>query len=704
MQRVCLAIVLLTLFRPAISRADEAAEPAPDPELYRCRPSTAETEMTFKPEMELKELVTWAIGLTCKSFMLDPKIIPVGRKVNLIAPGKMTHAEAYNMFLAALSTVGLTVVPKGKGYRIVEVQLARGQALPIYSKTPPDDTDQVVRYVVRPTYARAETLMKAFQAVRSEAGDIQQIGSLVLITDFGSSVRSMMTLAKLIDVPEGTDAIYTLPVKHADATKLVDKINTILGLTAGAKADPGAAPAGSLAAPSKMLVDERTNTLVMAGTAAAFQRVQALVERLDISLDIEGGAAIHVYKLKSAIAESLAAVLNQAIQPSSKADKPPAATGALPQVGEEPHLTGDAKVIAEKESNSLIVLSSGRDFLAIKEIIQQLDQPRRQVYIEGLIVEIDISNDLETGVSAHGLLPTGSGTSVLVGGVQTGGGVSSTDPKSLANATGLLAGVMSSASATLLGTTIPTYGALFTALSTKTNSNVMQMPSMIALDNEQTHYTIGTNIPYKRGLSYGGLNGTTPAGSTTVNIDRKDLQLKLDIKPHISDEETVLLEIDHKAEDLGDAGGDLGPTWNTREMKTNVVVRDQQTVVIGGLISEKEYVVKTAVPILGDIPVIGTLFRHTLKQKRKSKLVILLTPYIIHDRLDFEAIRSRMQRSDEFIRSFHALDGMAYQPHVDYRLKRGLVEEINRAVTGVEEDAAALRALNAPVSVKTGPL
>src|SRR5439155_7388873 len=111
------------------------------------------------------------------------------------------------------STVGLTVVPKGKGYRIVESATSRTQTLPIYTKKPPDDTDQVVRYVMRPKYAKPETLQKAFTAVRSEAGDIQVVGSLVLVTDYGSSVRDMIQLTKLIDVPEGTDAIYTLPVR-----------------------------------------------------------------------------------------------------------------------------------------------------------------------------------------------------------------------------------------------------------------------------------------------------------------------------------------------------------------------------------------------------------------------------------------------------------------------------------------------------------
>ena len=706
MRRLALLVPLVLV--PSLARAETAAEESP--ELYSCKTNTSEVVMSFKPDMEIKDLVAWAIGFTCKPFMLAPNIVSTGRKVTLIAPQKMTRTEAYSMFLAALSTVGLTVVPKGKGYRIVESATAKTQPLPLYNKNAPADNDQLVRYVVRPSFTRAETLQKAFMTLRSDAGDVQILGSIVLVTDYGSSVRAMMQLGKLIDVPEGTDAIYTLQLKHAEASKLMPKLEGMLGIATGQPAKPGGetGSSGSLAVPSKLMVDERTNTLIVAGTEAAFQRVQALVDRLDIALDIEGGASIHVYKLAHGIAPDLAAVLTAVVQGPGKTPAAGQTTGPQPTTPvdvKEPRVSGEVRVIAEAASNSLIVLSSGRDFLAIKEIIKQLDEPRRQVYIEGMIVEVQLSNDQETGVSAHGFLP-GSGSSVLLGGLQQGNnGTSSLDVKSLANSTGLVTGVLSSATTTLMGTTIPSYGALLTAIATKTNSNVMSLPSIIAVDNQLTHLTIGTNIPYKRGLSYGGLTGTTPAGSTTVNIEREPLELKLDIKPHISPDGSVLLEIDHAAKDLGETSGELGPTWSTRELKGQVVVPDQQTVVIGGLISTKEYVSKSQVPFLGDIPVIGGLFRHTYKQKRKANMVILLTPYIVRDQLDIEAIRAkRMSQTQEFMRSFSTLESMKYQPKIDYARKRGLIEEINRAVQSVEEDQATLEALKKPAAIKEGAI
>lgn len=702
MRRFAMASVLVSM----LTSVAHAEEPTPvssvvDEELYRCKTATPEVVMSFKPEMEIKDLVTWAIGFTCKPFMLAPNIVSTGRKVTLVAPSKMTRQEAYSMFLAALSTAGLTVVPKGKGYRIVEAATAKTQVLPIYTKKAPDDTDQVIRYVLRPTYAKPETLQKAFSAVRSEAGDVQIVGSLVLVTDYGSSVRQMMQLSKLIDVPEGTDAIYTLPVRHADATKLSDKINTMLGLAApAATKSPEAAEKGGGAVPTKLLVDERTNTLLVVGTEAAFQRVQALVERLDISLEMEAGASIHVYKLAHGLAPELATVLTSVIQGNAKPDAKSSAPQSAAADGET-RVTGEVRVTADPTSNSLVVLASGRDYFAIKEIIKQLDEPRRQVYIEGMIVEVSLSNDLDLGVSAHGLLP-GSGSSVLVGSQNTRGsnGASTLDVSSIASSSGIVTGVLSSATTTIMGTTIPSYGALLTAMATKTNSNVMSLPSIIAVDNQLTHLSIGTNIAYQKGTTFVGVAGGTPQ----QNYERENLDLKLDIKPHISPDETVLLEIDHSAKDLGETTA-AGPTWNTRELKGQVIVRDQQTVVIGGLISTKEYVSKTQIPVLGDIPVLGTLFRSTKKQKRKANMVILLTPYIVRDQADIEAIRSRrMKQTEEFVRSFGALDGMKYQPRIDYQRKRGLIEEINRAVQTVEEDEAALKGLRAGERVKAGAI
>jgi len=316
-----------------------------------------------------------------------------------------------------------------------------------------------------------------------------------------------------------------------------------------------------------------------------------------------------------------------------------------------------------------------------------------------------VSDTLDLGAAAHGCTSTGRGTGVMFGGVETGT-LNSTDLKdSLAGASGLIGGIVGPAikgSDTLLGTSIPSYAVLFQALATHSNTNVVSAPSIIAVDNEATTFHVGQNVPYKKGTV--PVTATSTA-ITTTNIDRQDLNLELAIKPHISSGDNVLLEIKHDSKELGDISTDLGPTWTTRGFETRVVVRDQQTVVITGMTQEREVISTTKVPLLGDIPVLGHLFKYENRTKKKSNLLVLLTPYIIKEQLDLQSIQERKQREhDEFVASFHALANMHYVPAVDYRRKRGLVEEINRQVEGVEQDVAARAAVAKPPHVEGGPL
>ncbi len=762
---VLAATITVGMLMPAVAYADppaagagSGATPAPgeDAQLYSCHKANGMTAATFKPDTELKDLITWVSGFTCKNFIFDPRIVSTGKKITVMAPLKMSTAEAYRLFLVALSTMGLTVIPKGNALRIVESATAKSETVPIYRKGVPSDDDQIVRYVLRPSYAPVETIRQALDAIRSQAGNVQIAGTMLIITDYSSQIRDMMTLAKAIDVPGTNDGINTISIKHAIAADLAAKLNDILGLAAtsggggagfGAQASggkggrapvpPGGAPQEhntddvSAAVPSRILVDERTNTLIVVSSEAGYLRVKGLVDRLDISLDTEGGSGIHVYPLENALAEELATTLNNAMQGSAaktaaKPGTPGAAGPAAPppvvptSAGPEGNLgaafEGPVRVIGDKSTNSLIISSTNRDFLAMKDVIHRLDQPRRQVFIEALILEVQLSNETDIGTSSHGGLPVGGGQSLVLGGVQTGT-LSSLNPASLATATGLVGGILGSplANATqFLGVSIPSYGALFQALATQTNTNILSAPVVIALDNEKAEFSVGNNIPYKAGLSFGGFglpSGTTGAASSGVagsigqNIQRQKLNLTLNITPHISSNDAVRLEVEQEDEDMGPQDPILGPTWTERKLHTQVVVHDQQSVVIGGLIQDREVYGVTKVPLLGDIPLLGYLFKYSSVTKKKMNLLILLTPYIIKDQLDLAAIRERKTREyNEFTKSFTNLNTMRYEPRIDYKRKRGVVEEINRAVLSVELDAELRGQIGKRQRVQDGPI
>ncbi len=717
MQRVVLLVVLLV---PALARADASdSAPGEDVALYHCKDKdkSAQVALTFKPETELKDLLAWAMGFTCKNFIYDPSYVQRGKKVTVVAPNTLSAPDAYRVFLVALSTIGLTVVPKGSVLRIVESATARGETVPIFSHGLPENSEQVVRYVLRPAFAAPATVMQALATMKSSAGDVQLVGSVLMITDYATTVRDMMAVAKLIDVPGGSDGLYTIPVLHADAEKLSKEIEGILAVpTTVSSKDAATAPP-----PTKVLVDTRTNQLIVLASDAGYQRIKALVDRLDPVVETGSGGSLHIYPLKSAIAEEVAKTLNDSISNQSKsgdaaktqAGAAPSALAATAPISPTGAVTldGQAHVIADKATNKLIVMSTGRDFIALKSIIQELDEPRREVYIEAMIIEVQLENDLDVGASAHGGVgltdSQGNTTGVALGGVQMPS-LSSVNPSSLATASGLVGGLIgtplaSSQSILGLGTSIPSYGILFQALAKTMNTTILSAPSIVALDNEEAKYKVGTNIPYQKGVI--PISAANPLSAVTTNIDRQDLLLELDIKPHISSNDTVLLEVKHESKDLAATDATLGPSWSTRSFETRVVVRDQQTVVIGGLMQTREQSEVDKVPILGDIPLLGRLFSYTTKTKKKTNLLIMLTPYIVRDQEDLENIRQRRIRDqDEFVGSLHMLDGVKWNPRIDYSRKRGLVEEINRSVLQIQDEAAARAELVRPAALPSGPV
>ncbi|HWU86065.1 MAG TPA: hypothetical protein VN253_02270, partial [Kofleriaceae bacterium] len=238
--RAVSSVLVVALLAPPVAYAQPAPEKPPtspqpqDDPTYKCGKQTGPVAVNFKPETELKEIIAWVMGFTCRNYILDPRIVSTGKKVTIMAPLKMSQADAYAVFLAALSTMGLTVVPKGNVFRIVESSTAKSETVPIYKQGVPPNQDQIIRYILRPSNTSTETLRQALDAVRSPAGSVSVAGNLLIITDYASQVRDMMSLARAIDVPGNTDGIYTIPIKYSDATQLATKLNEILGISGGA--------------------------------------------------------------------------------------------------------------------------------------------------------------------------------------------------------------------------------------------------------------------------------------------------------------------------------------------------------------------------------------------------------------------------------------------------------------------------------------
>lgn len=733
-----LAVALaMAVFSPTTIFAqagDKNTESKIEEGLYNCGKAKGKVSVSFKPDVELKDLITWAMGFTCKNFVFSSSIGGRSTKVTIIAPKKMTSRQAWGVFLVAIQTLNLTIVPQGNVLKIIESAQAKTEPLPLYSKGNPSATSQLVRIIIRPEHIAPEDLATALSALKSKDGAISSIpkAGILVVTDYGSVIGKMRTLVREIDQPVVGEQMYMIRVDHADATELAQKIQEILGTQNnkpntstkstrskrskksksidGVRLNSQSTSAAEVASalPSKIIADERTNSLIVLSSEAAYLRVRSLAKRLDVAIGGESEGRIHVYYLKNADAEemsnTLTAVISGISQPSGSSGRTPrprtSSTSRPATSGSSaPAFEGQVRITQDKPTNSLVIIASAKDFLSLRNVIEQLDTPRMQVFIEAVILEVQADNGRDLGASFHGGAGTDSGA-VIVGGLQHND-LQSLNPASLVSSTGLLGGllgpVLTEIEAIIPGASIPSFGVLFQAMATSSNVNVLSSPHILTTNNEEAEISVGENIPYQSSLAgFGGLGtgGTTGGiGFPTQSVQRQDVALTLKITPHINASDMVRLEIDQEISDIAslDFGG-LGPSWSKRTIKTTVVVRDQQSIVIGGLMRDRVTSSESKVPLLGDVPLFGYLFKFTKKQKQKTNLLVMLTPYVIKDQMDIEQIVQRKVRErQEFMRSFSSFDRMKFEDKIDYRRKRGLIEEINRTVMSIERDIEILR-------------
>ena len=335
--------------------------------------------------------------------------------------------------------------------------------------------------------------------------------------------------------------------------------------------------------------------------------------------------------------------------------------------------------------------------------MRKLDIPRRQVFVEATILEITLNTDRRVGFAYHGGGITGEGDSesIIFGGVQHAEwGSLLIDPLRLMGLAVGARGAVIEGSANLLGlqTDIAGFGVMFQALQTNSNVNVLSSPHILTTDNEEAEITVGQNIPFQGAFVGGGLGAAAAqAGGAasllpTVSVQRQDVALKLKLTPHVNDSDMVRLELEQEVSDIVSPNfNNLGPATSKRTAKTTIVVRDQQTVVIGGLMGDRMQDSISKVPLLGDLPILGYLFKYTTKTKQKTNLLIVLTPYVIRDQSDLRRIfEKKLRERREFIERYTSFDPHEVGAEIDYRHKRGLIAEINRVGLQVEEEARLL--------------
>ena len=675
----------------------------------------AAADVPFKPQpgghlvkfnlqdADLAELVNHISGLTGKRFIYGAKVRQI--KATVVSPEPVTLEEAYQAFLSILDANGMTVVPHGRFLKIIDSGGVVTQPTPVIARGEPvPDSDRFVTRLYRLEHVGSDEAMALLGKFKSKDGDISVYGpgKLLIITDTATQVRRLIRIVEEVDVGGSGQHMWIEPVHNGTAQELAKRVNELfdLGAAPAAGAPPGTGKANGL---NKVIADEQTNSLSVVGTEDSYLRLLEVLKRLD-SQSAETGK-IHVLPLQHAIAEEMSQTLNQMLGGSGAAGAR-GAPAAAAQGAAGGTFEGELRVTADKSTNSLIITSSNRDYATMHLVVDKLDHARRQVFIEAVIMDLSVSDTTTLGMSFHGGDVLGAANdTLLLGGFQAGKSIGFPADPSLLQ--GFAAGIRGPAlpnTTNILGTglSVPEFGVVLNAVAASGRSNILATPHIIATDNVAAEISIGENIPLQTNVGGGasalsGLAGGAATGAAGLlgslgglggfAAPRQDVGNKIKVTPHINESNQVRLEIDQESSAPGATSGTLGAVSITkRTANTTVVVQDQQTVVIGGLMSDEYTTSRTKVPILGDLPLLGALFRTSDVQKRKKNLLLVLTPHVIRDQEDLRKIFERkIQERQEFLDRYMVFSGEDWKPPHDWSRTSGLVEDIRKAFSEIKE-------------------
>lgn len=688
-------------------------------------PRSPNYKVSFSLEdADLAELVKVISQLTGKRFIFGNKV-KSNLKASVYSPQKVTVAEAYQAFLSILETNGLTVIPQGRFLKIVDTQGVAQQGTPIH-KGPTTGEDRYVTRMHRLKSIPADEVSKLLEKFKSKDAEVLVYGpgNMLIITDTGSNIRRMMQIVEEIDVGGAGDQIWIEPVHYASATELAKRIEELFDVKAAAsgKGAPGTASPGVSGVAelhiAKILPDDRTNSLIIVATEKAYLRTLELLKKIDVPQSSEG--EIHVLPLQHADAVELAKTLTEIVAGANQAQP-----GGAGKPGSAPPVSGifegGVKISADKSTNSLVVTSSMRDYAALHGVVDKLDHSRKQVFIEAVIMDLTVERQRNLGISWHGGVPEqllgGSGESLILGGLDAS--KSALFPRDPSVLNGLALGVRgpgipgteslfggSGAAGQAVGLSIPAFGVVLNAIANSGDSDVLSTPHIIATDNVDAEINIGENVPRQTNSNLGNLAGLAGAaggagaaaalpllsGGLNANPGFQDVGTKIKFTPHMNESNEVRLELkEFTISEAKAAVGTLGVVPLTkRSTTTQLIVQDQQTVVIGGFMRNRIATSEKKIPLLGDLPLLGALFRQRESQVQKSNLVLILTPHIIREPSDMRKIFERkMQERQEFLdRYFVFNEDHEYRPPKDYSRTNGLVEEVRQAYRRADEKLA----------------
>ncbi len=697
----------------------------------KCRPLPPTARVNFDFKGDIKELVESISKTTCKNFILTNKVR--SQKFEIVSPSPITVAEAWRAFLSALEANDFTIIRVGRYHKIIQATDGTRSPLPLHDgRGAAPVNDSMVTVIWKLEHGGdVNAVVNYLNIFKSGKGQIHPFSATgtIIVTDFGTSIARLERILKEIDKEGSLEELHVVPVQFASATEMADKLTQIFEPQ---KAGPGQArkqtrvnvrskkkvPKGDSAgdvssgmAISKILADDRTNKLIIICSEKAFESILEVMRELDIPEDSSDGQ-IHVLSLKHADAEEMASTLSnlasgraatpaRARRTSKSKSKTKASSSAQ-------LFQGEVKITADKATNSLVITASKSDLSSVKRVVEKLDIARYQVFVEAVIMEVATSRDTTVGAGWHGGYDPkfgGESTPILFGNTpnsELSSLITSANPLGLASLLGLagaLRGPTLDGSEALVPGGIPAIGVVLQAIQSTNDVNVISTPHLLTMDNEEAEIQVNEKRPFPSGLNLGGglgglaglaggaggaagaLGNLGGLGLGSVSFNREDVGLTLKIKPQINDEDYVKLEIDQELSDV--AGIDQVTNQvitSKRSAKTTVVVRSQDSIVIGGLVRDRETLDEAKTPLLGDIPILGWLFKRRQRKVEKVNLILVITPYIIRSPDDFRAIFERkMAERKEFVDRFYGTSA-DYRAKIDWRRKRGPLSFFNGQV------------------------
>ncbi len=574
---------------------------------------------------DIEGVVKAVSEISGKNFVLDPR---VKGTINIISARPMSRALVYEVFLSALRLQGFAAVESRGRVMILPEADAKLHLSPtnVTQDQPRAPGDIIQTRIFRLKYESATQMVPVLRPLipPNNAITAYQNNNSLVVTDYASNLQRIEKIIESIDQPGGSDPIV-ITLRHASALDVTQTINRLFAESGQAPTDP--------AQRLTVTADARSNSvLARAEDPSRLLRVRQLVAMLDTPTSAAGN--IHVIYLKNAEAVKMAEVLRaiysgESMLGQSRTAAPLGTSPLTRQAAAQPAALTPGIIQADAATNSIIITAPDALYNNLRAVVEKLDARRAQVYVEALIAEVTADKAAEFGIQWQDLTGAGKTGGQIFGGTNFGTasqniGAISQNPGAAGH--GLNIGLVKG-TVTIGGAQILNIGLLVRALEMDSNANILSTPTLLTLDNEEAKIVIGQNVPFITGQYAVSAAATTPTPFQT--IERRDVGLTLRIKPQISEGGTIRLQIFQEVSNIDSSSNISGLITNKRSVETTVLVEDGQIVVIGGLIQDTVKDSLEKVPVLGDLPLIGGLFKYNTRLRSKTNLMVFLRPTLL---------------------------------------------------------------------------